>query len=519
MKFKFIQILLVITTTIFAQTPRSRVQIQNGTLVSDRGTLLRGARISTDGTSTFLPSREEVSNIKNLGLNCIHLYAECPQYQEPGENVALVDSMVKWTEIDSLYLIIVIGACNQNCHFDLNFVMDFWNLYAPRYKDKTHVIYEIANEPECDTAPFDTSTLNMEKKAYDIIRSLAPETHIMFMTYPGLDSLTLDDINYLGPGIDWSNASIAAHGFMIGTNKFRSAVHAVKNAGYAVTITETGLVQVIYANVGTTRIYEEEYISYAHFVTVQSLNEDTSVYKYLIENSDVRWEPDFGIWPENIPPVLTRDPYQSVIPTFWDEFNGVWNNDDGVIGQVSNNDYVAFYSFDFQEGPGTFNAVCSSGGEGGNIELHLDSINGLLIGTCIIPVTGNWTVYNTFSCATEQFNGINNLYLVFKGDNCCDLFNVKSFIFNRPGTNYIRPLNSSDNENIQIFPNPAHDYINVNMDENAVMEIYNVQGQLMISGKLSVMNNSIHLTNLSAGSYILKIINNTKVFSEIFIIE
>jgi hypothetical protein len=519
MKILFLSILLIFTTIVYSQTPRNRVQIQNGTLVTDRGTLLRGARISTDGTTTFLPSKEEVSNIKNLGLNCIHLYAECPEYQDPGDNISLVDSLVSWTETDSLYLIIVIGACNQNCHFDLNFVKDFWNLYAPRYKDKTHVIYEIANEPECDKAPYDTSTLNMEKKAYEIIRSLAPETHIMFMTYPGLDSLTLDDINYLGSGIDWSNASIAAHGYMIGTNKFRSAVHAVKNAGYAVTITETGLVKIIYANTGTTRIYEEEYISYAHFVTVQSINEDTSVYKYLIENSDVRWEPDFGIWPSNIPPVLTRDPYQSVIPTFWDEFDGIWNNDDGVIGQISNNDYIAFYNLDFQLGSGTFDATCSSGGAGGNIELHLDSINGLLIGTCAIPVTGNWNVYETFSCTTEQFNGIHNLYLPFKGDKCCDLLNVKSFVFNKPGTIYIEPLTSPGNQEVHFYPNPTRDYIKLNIDEVTTVELYNIQGQLLIRKQLTENNNIFPIHDLSSGSYLVKILNKTRVLSDILIIE
>jgi hypothetical protein len=147
---------------------RERVQIKNGTLVTDRGTLLRGAYFSADGKISYLPSRKYITNIKKLGLNCIHVYAECPEFQKPGDKSELIDNLVKWTGDESLYLILTIGGCSRNGQFDLKFVKDFWNFYAPRYKDKTHVIYEICNEPFQWTAPYDAGTIDMEKTVYDI---------------------------------------------------------------------------------------------------------------------------------------------------------------------------------------------------------------------------------------------------------------------------------------------------------------------------------------------------------------
>ena len=52
-----------------------------------------------------------------------------------------------------LYLIITIGCNGENgAIHDLQFVLDFWKFYGPRYKDETHVLYEAKNEPVAHTA-------------------------------------------------------------------------------------------------------------------------------------------------------------------------------------------------------------------------------------------------------------------------------------------------------------------------------------------------------------------------------
>lgn len=51
---------------------------------------------------------------------------------------------------------------------------------------------------------------------------------------------------------------------------------------------------------------------------------------------------------------------------------------------------------------------------GGNIELHLDSLNGPLIATINLTSTGNWTTYREFSTALSPVTGTHDVFLAFK---------------------------------------------------------------------------------------------------------
>jgi len=78
----------------------------------------------------------------------------------------------------------------------------------------------------------------------------------------------------------------------------------------------------------------------------------------------------------------------------------------------------------------TFRARVAGAGSGGTIEIHLDSPTGMLIGTCAVPVTGDWKTWTTVSCSLNGASGThNNVYLVFTGagDN---LVNLEWFAFN-----------------------------------------------------------------------------------------
>ena len=322
---------------------------------------------------------------------------------------------------------------------------------------------------------------------------------------------------------------------------------------------------------------------------------------------------------------------------------------------------------------------CSSDNGSGNIEIHLDSINGPIVGVCPISNTGGWLTYESFSCdITTSFTGVHKIYLVFKEKAGPALFNLKSWYFLKPalltpqspyhgvasalpekieaeeydyggstisfldldsdtigfhfrnddvdieptadidqgydvsyieqgewleytinsGNNYIMDiqlriactdpgekirlklddqilataylpdtdgwqnwetvtleniiipagenqilrlefLDSGFNLNwlnfvakgingfheakskkqIAFYPNPAKDQIIVKVDENGIIEIYNIYSQLMVHKELSEYNNTIPLNNLSSGSYVVKITNDSQVHSEILIVE
>jgi hypothetical protein len=144
-------------------------------------------------------------------------------------------------------------------------------------------------------------------------------------------------------------------------------------------------------------------------------------------------------------------------------------------------------------------------------------LNGALVSLCPLPLSG-WNIDKTFSCPVKKFNGIHKIYLVFKGDyGFCIILN--SIVFKKAETTFIENLASSANQKVYFFPNPAKDYLNVHANENATIEIYTIQGQLLIKRQLSSHNNTIPVNDLPSEGYFIKISNKTKVFSDILIIK
>jgi hypothetical protein len=83
----------------------------------------------------------------------------------------------------------------------------FWEAVGPRYKDRTHVLYELKNEPwQYDGMP------EYERTMYRVLRPLAPDTHIILWSIENLihatDPLALIDSV---PEVDYSNASVGFH--------------------------------------------------------------------------------------------------------------------------------------------------------------------------------------------------------------------------------------------------------------------------------------------------------------------
>jgi hypothetical protein len=440
MKLLSIQTILFLSLILNVHAQRGRVQIHNGTLVTDKGTLLRGAFYNDKSQEGDMwatsPTKEDIAAVKEYGLNCIHIYHEDANQIDPGYWAPVLDSVVKWTEDLGLYLIILPGWWGG---LESDFIYRFWDFYAPRYKDKTHVIYEIANEPgpnPPDYLSFDSSTLEMERKVYDTIRAHAPETHIMLMSPWKLYSEFVSDIKKLGSGIDWSNASIGAHGYWMTAQEMIPYMDSVQKAGYALTMNEYQSVDNRLANLSVMRVLEQKSISYSSHLSILRIADSPEVYKSRIESSEVRWVPDYGNWPENIIGITNKDPFQYFKAGYYDEGSG-WQLEDiqtSVITSISNNDYIAYYYLDFENAPAFFETKCSSDHGRGRIEIHLDSIDGPVVGVCLVSNTGSLDTYEYFSCdITSTFTGVHKIFLVFKGTapDWRGIFNVRSWYFNK----------------------------------------------------------------------------------------
>ena len=97
------------------------------------------------------------------------------------------------------------------------------------------------------------------------------------------------------------------------------------------------------------------------------------------------------------------------------------------ITGIQGGDWTAYVSMNLA-GDSAFVARVASGGAGGNIEVHIDSPSGTLIGTCTVPGTGGTQDYVNAYCSLTATSGNHTVYLVYTGEGE-DLFNVEFFGF------------------------------------------------------------------------------------------
>ena len=126
--------------------------------------------------------------------------------------------------------------------------------------------------------------------------------------------------------------------------------------------------------------------------------------------------------------------YAAIIPIAaadYDTMSGVTTEmcDEGGqdVSSIDSGDWSAYDNINLT-GVNTFVARVASVGSGGDIEVHLDSPTGTLIGTCMVLGTGGNQVYLDSYCNIGNASGSHNVYLVYTGGGG-DLFNVQFFGF------------------------------------------------------------------------------------------
>ena len=106
----------------------------------------------------------------------------------------------------------------------MGYLKDFWDIFAPRYKNRTHVFYEPVNEPAFGSSNFKGAMLDSMYYMYDYIKDMAPETHQSLLCITGAVSKSWDSesmVDAVGrftatyqDSVDWTNASIAFHPYV-----------------------------------------------------------------------------------------------------------------------------------------------------------------------------------------------------------------------------------------------------------------------------------------------------------------
>src|SRR5690242_17475232 len=295
-------VILIIATFVFfsknayAERGRPYLNAAGTTFVADNGSLIRGSVLGSN--------LSQGAAVTNYGLNAVHLYAESASGGTAGYNSNFVDAAVGMTRTNGLYLILTIGGGGVNLSFDTA----FWNFYAPRYANETHVIYEIQNEVD-SSAPSSFNVIQLETNCYNIIHAAAPNTPVLFFSYVSLNSSALQDVTALGAGIDWTKAAIGFHGYGSGgAYSLKTSLGNIFSAGYPCFQTEfyrwpwgtgnfpLGANVSMYQDTTENGLFERMGVSWSSFLVYSALTNDVR-YRGPITNAGILWAPDYGTWP------------------------------------------------------------------------------------------------------------------------------------------------------------------------------------------------------------------------------
>lgn len=99
------------------------------------------------------------------------------------------------------------------------------------------------------------------------------------------------------------------------------------------------------------------------------------------------------------------------------------------VTSISDGDYIKVKDVEFLDGVTSFDARVSSSGDSAAIELHLDSQDGTLLGTCDVSGASSWT---TKTCTVSGGSGKHDLFLKFTGSGGGDLFKFNWWKFSGP---------------------------------------------------------------------------------------
>ena len=221
-----IAILFFASLLIFADETYSdvmgRPRIENNNIVSDQGTLLRGGtfwiygwmRNKTDWALSPEPWKAiDENNFNAMRVACAYRIDRDNNYSLEQYDTIL-DSLFTLADQHGVYLIIDFHDTPGKYRHSSGTA--FWKHIAPRYKDRTNAIYELANEPVFSQPDNYTDQLlrNFEE-LWNICDSLAPETPIIILSFcqVGYSKSTPSQKADLLKGIDWKKTVVGFHSY------------------------------------------------------------------------------------------------------------------------------------------------------------------------------------------------------------------------------------------------------------------------------------------------------------------
>ncbi len=290
-------------------------------ILSDQGTLLRGVSLAWDGGDPFgslaksIPTDDQLRRLTTeFGLNTVHLYLEGNSSGNPnpaGSNLVDADAFVEATADAGLYLIVTIGCNGENGSIhDLQFAKDFWSIYADRYRDQTHVVFEVHNEPVAYTPnQWTLADWNAQIELYQTIRTFAPDSLVLLGSFMGFAGDPSFGATYLASnGVSWENAGFAHHGYE-GKSGIENAIAIMQSSPDFPALLNTEFWPGDTEGQGYNSMYESRLNGWMQFQWLGADDEDLDLFRSKITTAGTIWTPDdaTATWPAVGSPSLPKD--------------------------------------------------------------------------------------------------------------------------------------------------------------------------------------------------------------------
>ncbi len=182
-------------------------------------------------------------------------------------------------------------------------------------------------------------------------------------------------------------------------------------------------------------------------------------------------------------------------------FNGTVFSDSSVVG-TSISDWIDECSFDY-------NDVVSA-----SVSSYLTYIDSTLV-TWQIGLNNGTQIYIS---AFYQFNSGFGVYDVILQLVCGQKDNPRYLQINSQINYQLVGISENENTKLQLFPNPVQDELTISgVSEASTYEIIDLNGRVILAGKLSAIENKINVINLFNGNYLFVIKNSNGVLHYNFV--
>lgn len=140
----------------------------------------------------------------------------------------VIEAAVNNASANGMYVCINFHSAFQG-PLNIAYARQFWNVVAPYFKNRTHVIYEFSNEPVPNATTFYLGDRGNDTKwqaeLYNICRSAAPNTFILIMSPPSVEGdfsnnnpfvKGVQKFESLVGSVDWTKTGVGYHTYYMG---------------------------------------------------------------------------------------------------------------------------------------------------------------------------------------------------------------------------------------------------------------------------------------------------------------